>query len=363
MSSLRTARYARAWLGGAAPVVEEEVTLDRAGTAIHATLLRPRGASSALPAWVVLHGVTRRGRAHEQLARFTRALASTGAVVVVPEVPEWRALDLAPRLAVPTVRAAIDGVRTSGWARAEPVGLIGFSFGAPHAIAATGHPDVRDDVAGSVGFGAYCSLASTVRFLMTGWHEWEGRRHRTTPDPYGRWIVGANYLDRVPDHRDAGDVAAALRALAAEAGDLGIASADPRLDARKRTLAGHVAPERRWIFELFAPAGGTLPPQRDATDLAEALVAAATRTDPTIEPLRALASVTRSVHVLHARHDDLIPFSEALRLRAALPATTRSRVTVTRLFGHAGESPLSPGAALRELPGFLVALRSVLRVV
>ena len=361
---LRTFRYARAWLAGTASFVDQEVTLDRGDRRVLGTITRPLGTSGPLPAWVVLHGVTRRGRSHEQLQRFTRALVQTGAVAIVPEVPEWREFDLAPRLAVPTIRAAVAGLRESGWARDAPAGVIGFSFGAPHAIGATAHPDVADAVAGSVGFGGYCSMERTIHFLMTGEHEWKGRTRRVIPDAYGRWIVGANYLTAVPELADAGDVAAALRSLAAVAGDEGVPSLDTRLDATKRELREQVAEEHRALFDLFAPAANSLPEPRRAAELVEALAAAVRQVDPLGEPAGVLAGVTHPVHVLHGRYDTLIPFSEGLRLRDSLPSATWSRATITRLFGHSGENNFSAALrSARELPQFLAALRSVLRLV
>jgi hypothetical protein len=361
---LRTLRYARAWLGGAHRFVEENVVLDRGDVRVPATLARPKGADGPLPAWVVLHGITRRGRSHVQLQRFTRALVETGAVAIVPDIPEWRELDLVPRLTVPTLRAAIAGLRDSGWARDEPVGVMGFSFGAPHAIVATAHPSLSNDVAGSVAFGAYCSLDRTIRFLMTGVHEWDGRTYGVVPDAYGRWIFAANYLTAVPEHARASDVSFALRSLALLAGDLGIASLDASLDAHKVSLREAVAEDRRWLFDLFAPHSNRLADPELAGNMAEALIAAARPADPLAEPAQAFAAVARPVHVLHGRHDALIPFSESLRLRAALPQGTWSRATVTRLFGHSGEE--SYAAALRsarELPRFLRALQGLLRLV
>jgi dienelactone hydrolase len=161
---LRTLRYARAWLWGGTALENVDITVDRGDRRVPATLTRPRGIAGRLPAWIVLHGITRRGRAHAQLLRFTRALTGTGAVAIVPEVPEWRDFVLAPALSRPTIRAALAGLRDSGWALDAPVGLIGFSFGAPHAIATTAHPDVADSVAGSVSFGGYCSLERTIHF-------------------------------------------------------------------------------------------------------------------------------------------------------------------------------------------------------
>ena len=291
-------------------------------------------------------------------------MVSSGAVAIVPEVPEWRALSLTPRLAVPTVRASIAGLRANGWALDARVGVIAFSFGAPHAVAATAHPDLRGDLAGAVSFGGYCDLARTVRFLMTGVHEWQGREYRLTPDPYGRWIVGANYLTSIAEHREAGDVAHALGELAAHAGDTGIPSLDPRLDPRKVQLRASLGEDHKPLFDLFAPGSAIPPDTRRGTEIAEALAEAALRVDPDMEPRSALATVGHPVHLLHGRGDHLIPFSESLRLRGALPRDTPADTTITRLFGHSAQDSFpSMLRAVREVPAFFAALRRVLRLV
>ena len=361
--SRRAVRYTRAWRAGPVDFVEEETTLDGAGTSVPATLVRPRRATGPQPGWVVLHGMTRPGRAHGQLVRFTRALISTGAVAIVPEVPEWRELDLAPHLATPTVKAGLSGLRASGWARDTPVGVIGFSFGAPHAIASSADPYLASEVAGSVGFGGYCDLESTFRFMMTGVHESMGRGPGVLPDPYGRWIVGANYLTAVSDFTDCSDVADALRELAAHSGDLGASSWGPVYDPIIAKLRERVAPERRTVFDLFAPPSGCMPDTRAASDIAEGLASAARRADPLLDPREMLAGVERPVHILHGRGDRLIPASEGPKLQEALPETTRSRLTITRLFGHAAQDPFpSVLRALHEVPRFTRALTGMLAV-
>lgn len=383
--SSRVARYARAWIVGPDDVVEEEITIDRGDTTIPATVVRPRGMPAPLPAWVVLHGITRPGRAHAQLVRFTRSVASAGLATIVPEVPEWRELSLAPALTVPTVAAAVRGLRDTGFVRGDRLGLVGFSFGAPHAIAASGHPDLVDDIAGVCGFGGYCSIEHTIRFMLTGGHGWAGQHHHLRPDPYGRWIVAANYLTAVPAHEDAGDVAEALRALAQHAGDVGAPSWDPVYDSKIRQLRATVGEARRGLFDVFAtesaasgtsrtrgrarpvdaaPDDGVAPPYRgpgpDVMGLAEDLVAGARRREPAVDPMEAFGRVENEVHVIHGRRDHLIPFTEAHRLGEALDD---ARVTVTRLFGHSAQERFPFWSAATEIPRFARALSDVLTVV
>ncbi len=357
-------RYIVAWLTGRTDVAVRDVELHRDdGRAVPATVVRPRGHTGTLPAWVVLHGITRPGRAHPQLVRFSRALAATGAVVLVPEVPEWRELDLAPRLTAPTIRAALRGLETLTDVRQRNVGLVGFSFGAPHTLASLAEEDIASRAAGAVTFGGYCDLEPTVRFMFTGKHEHEGRTYRLRPDPYGRWIVAANYLTAVPGLEHARDVAAALRALAALAGDVGHPAWDHAYDAAKREARRRIHPSRRSLFDLVAPPSDREPDEGPAADLAKRLADAGARVDPDVDARPRLAKVRRPVRVLHGRFDHLIPFSEAYRMRAALPPDGDADVTVTRLFGHSRQDPLpSPGEAVREVPRFLGAMTRVFRL-
>ena len=359
--SSRTVRYTRAWLGRPHEHDVEDIVLDRDGVTIPATLTRPRGAKGRVPAWVVTHGITRPGRAHAQLVRFTNAVASAGIATIVPEVPEWRELRLAPELSAPTIRAAIQGLRESGVARDQPVGVVGFSFGAPHAIAAGGEPGLMDDIGGTAGFGGYCDLEATFRFMMTGRHESNGQTNFLRPDPYGRWIVAANYLTAVPGHEDAGDVAQALRALAVHASEIGAASWDTVYDPLIGELKEGISEARQGLFALLAPLADADNTPADGADLAEDMATAARRIDPLIDPADALSAARRPVTLLHGFKDHLIPFSESRRLAAALPQA-ETRLTITRLFGHSARDPFPVSAALTEVPRFLAALDRILRM-
>jgi len=365
---LRTFHYVRSWLTGRDDLVSGELVLDRDGTDVPATLLMPRGGSLPLPAWVVLHGITRPGREHAQLVRFTRALASTGSAVLVPEVPEWRELDLAPALTLPTVIASVHALERHARVDGERIGLVGFSFGSPQALAASAHPDVRGRLAGVVGFGGYCDLERTILFQLTGDHEWEGRTHHLRPDPYGRWIVAANYLTAVPGMEDAHDVAGGLRRLAALAGDLGVMSWDARLDPVKEEIRARFGPGRnREVFDLLAP---RLEHGREGTAATEVLAighdlaAAARRVDPAVEPGPLLGETPGPVHLMHGLRDHLIPFTEMYRLASLIPATAECRATVTPLFGHSSQDPF-PGlwGGAREGVRFARALSLLLGVV
>ena len=111
MGTLRTFRAVKSWLTHKAATTEYETLLDRGDRQVPASVIVPRGTNRRLPGWIVLHGITRPGRFHPNLLRFVRALASSGLAVLVPQVPEWRDLRLAPEVTLPTLRGALEGLR------------------------------------------------------------------------------------------------------------------------------------------------------------------------------------------------------------------------------------------------------------
>ena len=358
------ARYARSWLSGKTDVTVSEIQLDRGDRTVPATLILPnRRPRRPLPGWILLHGATVGGRDHPQLARFARSVANTGAAVIVPDVPEWSRLALAPDLTLPTVRAAIPRLLAVPGVADRPVGLVGFSFGGPHAVTAGADPSLAKQLAGVVSFGGYCDLARTLQFLFLGEHEWEGKRFQTSPDPYGRWIVGGNYLHRTPGFEDARDVADALLALASEAGARGLPSKDPDYDPLKRELAARIDPSRRALFETFAPPAGVPPDRAAAEELVRKMVPAIRRVDPLMDPEDRLRQVRLPVRLVHGLGDILIPYTETLRMARQLTASTDLRATVTPVFAHSREERGSGIGGLVNSLSFVRTLGKVLRLV
>ncbi len=362
----RTFRYARGWLRDPSDVRASEVELPAQGGVLPATLLRPMGGRAALPAWVVLHGITRPGRAHPTLLRFARALAGSGSAVLIPEVPEWVDLRLAPHRTLPTVLSALDALETLPGVRPAPAGLVGFSFGAPQAFLAAADPRVANRVGVVAGFGGYCDLERTLRFQITGEHEWRGEMRRLRPDPYGRWIVAANYLTRVPGFEDAGAVTGALHRLAARAGEARVQAWDPSYDALKDELAEALSPDEGELFRYFAPPSADDPRPADprAEEWVARLGAAARRVDPLVDAAARLDAIPVPVHILHGRADTLIPFTESLRMAERLEGRARVSTTVTGLFAHSGEHGGGGlGPRLRERVTFVRALGRLLRAI
>ena len=323
------------------------------------------GRSRPAPGWVVLHGITVSAREHPALVRFARALAASGAVVLIPEVPAWRDLEIAPHAAQDAINASAGYLATRQDVLAGGVGLIGFSFGATQALVAAAAPALRPNIRAVVGFGGYCDLRRTLRSMMTGEHEWNGVHHHLDPDPYGRWIVAANYLTRIPEYRAMDAVAGALRELAREAGRLRVFAGDPALDRFNTALRSKLHPEEREVWDLLArPAGQNIIGASEAERFADQLAAAGIATEPLLDPQPFLPDIRCRVVLAHGRADRLIPFTETLRLRSRLPARTRPSATITGLFAHSsGERGMHVVRYAREAARFAGLLNRALGVV
>ena len=356
---IRAARFIRGYLGRT-NVPQQEV---RFGSTV--ATLYGAGRAKPAPGWVVLHGITVSAREHPALVRFARAVAASRAVVLVPEVPAWRDLEIAPHAAQDAIAASARYLATRDDVLPGGVGLIGFSFGATQALVAAAAPALQPSIRAVVGFGGYCDLRRTLRSMMTGEHEWNGVQHQLDPDPYGRWIVAANYLTRIPEYRDMDAVATALRELATEAGRLQVFAGDPELDRANAALRSRLTAQEQEVWDLLARrAGQNIIGAAEAERFADQLAAAGIATEPLLDPQPLLPGIRCRVVLAHGRADRLIPFTETLRLQSRLPARTRPSATITGLFAHSsGERGMRLGRYTREAARFAGLLNRALGVV
>jgi pimeloyl-ACP methyl ester carboxylesterase len=362
-----TIRFLKQYLrpsGGA--TVETETVYTRGNEELPATVYRPAGDPRPLPGWVVLHGLTRPGRAHPSLQRFARAVASAGNVVLVPEIPEWRDLRVAPAVTIGTIQQAVRALQRRDDVSHEHVGLFGFSFGATQALIAAADKETARLLAGVAAWGGYSDLRRLFRFGLTGEHELDGVTYSTEPDPYGCWIMAGNYLTRVPGYEDAGAVSRALHDLALETGERRLYAWDPIYDASKRRLRQDLSADEQELFNLIAPE--TTAPRADharVLELAEALARTALDADPLLDPTPFLNDVRVPILFSHGRDDRLIPFTETIRLSRAVPDHRVRSTIITALFQHSGgtQSGLGPLGVMREGARFALLLRRVLALV
>ena len=369
---------------------EREVVFTVDGEPRSATLYLPEEGGRR-PAWIVLPGVTVPGRHHAGVRRMAWAFTAAGQVVFAPEVPSWAALHVNPRDTEPTIWAALDFLADCPRVDSSRVGVLAFSVSATWAVEVAAGASVDDPSAGSgqaapatgstgararlaprtvVGVGGYGDFRRLVRSMLVGEHEWRGRRWHDQPDPYGRWILGADLLPRLEDGRygrvEERELAArALHRLVTTAGRNGAPAASPVYDELIRQLRETVPAGARAAWDLLAPTSQRLVPDAAAgRELAAALAEAGLRDYPELDPAGRLGGLAVPAILLHGRGDTLVPFTETLRLAAELPPRARRAVTITALFGHtklAEALSWSPPGLARESWRFARTIDRMLR--
>ncbi len=376
---LGTLRFLRQFLAPRPDrVVRHDTTYRRGDETLPASLYFPAGGrpdtdphgaagpARHLPGWVALHGLTHRGREHPSLDRFARALAASGAVVLVPDLPEWRALDVVPETTVKTIKAAILALDENPITRPGRIGVIGFSFGATQALIAATDSALDGHLAGVAAWGGYADLGRAARFMFTGRHELDGERYHSDPDPYGRWILAGNYLTLIPEHADDEALARALHDLAREAGRRGIMSWSPETDPLKTAARESLGPGQREVYDLLAPPAAhrfTASELDRIEALATRLTEAAVAREPLLDARPHFDRVPVPVFLAHGRGDRLIPWTEMVRIERALA----DRVVysgITTLFAHSfGEKRLPTPGLVLEAMRFVRLIRRMLRLV
>jgi pimeloyl-ACP methyl ester carboxylesterase len=285
---------------------------------------------------------------------------------MVPDIPEWRDLRVAATITIPTIRAAIRRLAERPHVEAERLGLLGFSFGATQAIVAAADPSLDGVLRGLAAWGGYRDLQRLFRFGITGEHELDGVAYQLDPDPYGRWIMGSNYLTGIPGFEDYHDVSTSLRQLALESGRRRVYAWDPSYDPMKQSLRTEIDSAHREVYDLFAPLAGR--PVHDlsrAHEIARELANAALRAEPLLEPGPALAALRTRILVAHGRDDRLVPFTESLRLAREVPAPRLVRCSITALFAHSGGADKGLGGLglARETTRFLRLLQGIINLI
>ena len=359
---LNALRFARYWSNPRRDLGETEVEVPWGkdhevvpGTLVSLPDDRPR------TGWVVLHGITRPGRNHPELLRFVRGLASTGRRVLMPEIPPWTDLRFEPERALEIIRGAVLHLAGSPGVRPGGVVLMGFSFGGPQALLAAADRNLSSRIRGVVSWGGYADLDRAVAFQFTGRHRWTGQEESIRPDPYGRWVIGANCLTLTPGYGDREDTAKALHRLAAEAGERQLPPLDPALEPLRAELREKLPRKERALFDLFVPPWDQDPDPEQGIELAGELTTAVRARMPLLDPIPRVESIDVPVRLLHGRSDRLIPYTETLHLEQALkPRVGDVKARVTGLLAHSrGSGPAGAFRKVREGLGFLGMLVSV----
>jgi pimeloyl-ACP methyl ester carboxylesterase len=293
--------------------------------------------------YLVVPGLHYAGPDDPRLDRFCRVLAAAGMIVVAPFLSDFTRLAVTPAAADDATRA-FDAARGIAAARGlSAPAVFSISFGCTPAIEVAAR--AGDEVGALVLFGGYHDFFACIRYALSARaFDPSGRVLGLPYDPVNAPAVFINLVA----HLDVDDeVRFALAGAWLELARRTWGQPELRPHARRMPIAERLAATLRPdLRRLFLIGSGLLP---GGPALLEAALARATASFAFAFPGRRLADVRCPVVLAHGRDDDVIPWTETVRLAEDLAGGPPHRVFLTGLYGHTGAALPTPGALAREL--------------
>ena len=303
-------------------VDEEPCTVETSHGPVRARVYTPRGASGA-PGVVLVHGVHRLAIEEPRLKRFSRAIASSGVVVLTPEVAEIADYTVDPR-SVETIGAAARTLRARlGGGRA---GVMGMSFAGGLSLMAAADPRFTSDVGFVVSVGGHHDLARVSRFFATSAVEQpDGSEVHLEAHGYGALVL---LYGSAPRFFPEEDVPAAKEALRLWLWD----------ERDKARAAAEALSPASWakVSALFDGRIDLVAPEI----LAE--IERAPELMQRVSPRGKLAQMTVPVFLLHGAGDTVIPAAETRWIAAEVPARLLRQALVSPALVHVELGPSTP---------------------
>jgi pimeloyl-ACP methyl ester carboxylesterase len=128
-----------------------------------ARLYKPKGVADP-PGLVIVHGVHRLGVDEPRMAKFARAMASSGVVVLTPELKELADYRIDPRSIETIGRAAGD---LAARVHRAGVGVLGFSFAGGLSLLAAADPRYAPSISFVAAVGAHDDVSRVSHFFAT----------------------------------------------------------------------------------------------------------------------------------------------------------------------------------------------------
>ncbi len=252
---------------------------------------------------VLVPGLAIAGKNDPRLVALARTLARVNFIVLIPDIPGFRAY----RMGSEDVKVLVVAVQALSVAPEMqphlPIGIGAFSFAVGPALIAALDTRVAGRVDFIVAVGGYQDLRRLITYYTTGAH----RDDRDTPTPYdkGKWIFALGVSEKLPNTADRLAIqAVARRAIYANRGEADVPAP-----------AG-LSPAGAALLELLT---NTTPARVPAllARLPALLRAEITALNPAEQPMNSLHA---RLLLLHGRSDNIIPYTESIALAESVPA-------------------------------------------
>ena len=260
-------------------------------------------AASVRAGIVLVPGLAIAGRNDPRLVAVARTLARVDFMVLIPDIPGFRAYRMGSEDLEVLVVAIQALAQAPEMSPRVPIGIGAFSFAVGPALIAALDTRVAERVDYVVAVGGYQDLRRLISYYTTGAH----RDDRDTPTAYdkGKWIFALGVSEKLTDTSDRLAIqAVARRAIYADA-----SGADAPLPAG-------LSPGGAALLELLT----NTTPERVPDLLARLpapLRAEITALNPAEQPMNRLHA---RLLLLHGRGDTIIPYTESIALAESVRA-------------------------------------------
>ena len=276
-----------------------------------------------LAALVLVPGVAEQGKDDPRLIAFATTLARARYLVLIPDLPNLRALAVQAEDAQGVAHAFVHLMSRPEFPHGGRAGIAALSYAVGPAVLAALDPVIRERVSFILGIGGYYDLQAVVTFFTTGYFQKEGKWHYLAPDPYGKWVFVLSNFDRLSDPHDRHT----LRTMVWRKLD------DPQ--ARIDDLRSQLTTEGRAVMNLL----DNREPARTPALLARLPVTIRTVLEALNLARHDLSKLRAQLILLHGVEDNIIPYTESLALAAAAPAG-QSKVFIIDGLSHVDVNPL-----------------------
>jgi len=266
---------------------------------------------------VLQHGAAEWGKDDERLARLAQQLARARFVVMVPEMPRTRRLQVSSS-DIPVLRYAVDYLQQNHVIHAHtPIGIAGFSVASGLAINAAMTPELRERVGFILAVGGYYDLPQTLDYMTTGYFNLDGVQHWQQPNEYGKWVFVLSNLQRIEEEPQ--------RTLLQQIARQKIASPAAIPVALVSQLRGEALHIYNYVDNRDAARAPILRQQLPAAILDE--IGALNLADKELTQLKA------QLLLLHGIDDNIIPYSQSIALQHAV-ADGQARLYLLQHWRH-----------------------------
>lgn len=257
---------------------------------------------SPLAGIVLVPGVAAGGKDDSRLVAFATTLARARFLVLVPDLPNLRALRVRAEDKQGIADAFFHLLSRSEFPSQGRAGISAISYAVGPAVLAALDPAIRERVDFILGVGGYYDLRKVITFFTTGYFQKEGKWHYLQPNSYGKWVFVLGNIGHLSDPRDQ----SALRSIAKRRLN------DP--GAPIDDLKGSLTAEGRALLTLLENRDQARTPQLiDALPAAiQAHMEALNLANKNLSQLRA------NLILLHGTDDTIIPYTESMALARAV---------------------------------------------